>query len=60
MFLLYGDLTRSVWYFVFSVASIRRHVIPTQSPFCQVSGFLIQYGTETSGSYSVRILLDAD
>lgn len=48
MLLIYGDLTRATWYFIFAIASFRGGAIPTQSPFCQASGFSIQYGTETS------------
>ena len=49
--LIYGDLTRATWYFILAVASFQGEAIPTQSPFCQASGFLIQYRTETSGPY---------
>lgn len=54
MLLIYGDLTRATWYFIFAIASFRGGAILTQSPFCQASGFLIQYGTETSGLKSTE------
>jgi G protein-coupled receptor GPR1 len=49
MLLIYGDLTVTTWYFVFAVYSIARGTVKTQSRFCQSSGFMIQYGAETSG-----------
>ena len=52
MLLIYGDLMRSTWLFLFAVISIARGTIYTQSSLCQASGFLVQYGTETSGQYS--------
>ncbi|OCL13842.1 hypothetical protein AOQ84DRAFT_81888 [Glonium stellatum] len=55
MLLIYGDLTRATWYFIFAIASFRRGTIRTHSLFCQASGFLIQYGTETS-DYAVLII----
>jgi hypothetical protein len=51
MLLIYGDLTRSIWYLVFAVYSLARGAVETYSPFCQTSGFFIQYGTETSGGF---------
>jgi hypothetical protein len=49
MLLIYGDLTRSIWYFTFAVYSLARGTVNTESKFCQASGFFIQYGTEISG-----------
>jgi hypothetical protein len=49
MLLVYGDVMRSFWYFVFSIITIGRGPINTKSRLCQSSGFFIQYGTETSG-----------
>jgi hypothetical protein len=49
MLLIYGDLTRSIWYFTFAVYSLARGTVKTESKFCQASGFFIQYGTEISG-----------
>jgi G protein-coupled receptor GPR1 len=51
MLLIYGDLTRSTWLFLFAVISIARGRVYTHSAFCQASGFLVQYGTETSGEH---------
>ncbi|KAF2188223.1 hypothetical protein K469DRAFT_768687 [Zopfia rhizophila CBS 207.26] len=41
MFLIYGDLTKATWLFLFSVVSIARGIIPTESAFCWASGFLL-------------------
>jgi hypothetical protein len=49
MLLIYGDVMRSLWYFVFAIYAIVRGTLKTESRLCQASGFLIQYGTETSG-----------
>ncbi|CAI6275947.1 unnamed protein product [Periconia digitata] len=46
--LIYGDMIKTMWIFAFALASITRGTIYTESPFCQASGFLVQYGTETS------------
>ncbi|KAF2829267.1 hypothetical protein CC86DRAFT_403913 [Ophiobolus disseminans] len=55
MLLVYGDLTRSVWYFVFAVFSLARGTVKTETNFCQASGFFIQYGAETS-DYAVLVM----
>ncbi|KAK7178597.1 plasma membrane G-protein coupled receptor [Paraphaeosphaeria sporulosa] len=55
MFLILGDAIRATWLFIFAVTSITRGTVPTQSSFCQASGFLVQYGTETS-DYSVLVM----
>jgi hypothetical protein len=49
MLLVYGDVIRSGWYFIFAVYSLVLGTVKTESRFCQASGFFIQYGTETSG-----------
>ena len=49
MILIYGDLTRGIWFFVFNVLSVARGIVATKAALCQVSGLLVQYGTETSG-----------
>jgi putative hemolysin len=51
MVLLYGNLMKATWYFIFAVVSMARGMINTESSFCQASGFLVQYGTETSGQF---------
>ncbi|KAF9694339.1 hypothetical protein EKO04_007352 [Ascochyta lentis] len=55
MILIYGDLMRGTWLFVFAVISLARGTVTTRSTFCQVSGFLVQYGTQTS-DYAVLIM----
>jgi hypothetical protein len=50
MLLVWGDLTRNVWYFTFAVYSLARGTVKSESRFCQASGFFIQYGAETSGA----------
>jgi hypothetical protein len=54
MLLVYGDLTRNVWYFTFAVYSLARGTVKSESRFCQASGFFIQYGAETSGACEHR------
>ncbi|KAK1914497.1 hypothetical protein P3342_010486 [Pyrenophora teres f. teres] len=49
MLLVYGDLMRASWFFIASVVMLVHGTVRTESAFCQSSGFLIQYGTETSG-----------
>lgn len=49
MLLLYGDLTRATWYFIFAAVSLGQGTTETRSTFCQSSGFLMQYGETTSG-----------
>jgi G protein-coupled receptor GPR1 len=49
MMLVFGDLIRTSWFFVAAVVMLARGTVKTSSSFCQSSGFLIQYGTETSG-----------
>jgi hypothetical protein len=51
MLLIYGDLTRSIWYFAFAAYSLARGTVKTESRFCQASGFFTQYGTESSGEW---------
>ncbi|KAF2492008.1 hypothetical protein BU16DRAFT_422080, partial [Lophium mytilinum] len=54
MLLIFGDLMKSAWYFIFAIASFR-HNVDTKTPFCQASGFFIQYGTETC-DYAVLVI----
>ncbi|KAA8627531.1 plasma membrane G-protein coupled receptor [Pyrenophora tritici-repentis] len=49
MLLVYGDLMRASWFFIAAVVMLVHGTVRTESAFCQSSGFLIQYGTETSG-----------
>ncbi|KAJ4989128.1 plasma membrane g-protein coupled receptor [Stagonosporopsis vannaccii] len=55
MILIYGDLMRGTWLFVFSIISLARGTVKTGTTFCQVSGFLVQYGTQTS-DYAVFVM----
>ncbi|KAF3042818.1 hypothetical protein E8E11_000123 [Didymella keratinophila] len=55
MILIYGDLMRGTWLFVFAIISLARGSVRTGSTFCQVSGFLVQYGTQTS-DYAVFVM----
>ncbi|PVI03545.1 hypothetical protein DM02DRAFT_246709 [Periconia macrospinosa] len=48
MLLIFGDMMKATWMFLFAVVSIARGKVYTESAFCQASGFLVQYGTETS------------
>jgi G protein-coupled receptor GPR1 len=49
MLLIYGDVMKASWLFLFAVVSLGQGTVHTRSSFCQASGFLVQYGTETSG-----------
>ncbi|KAF1846645.1 uncharacterized protein K460DRAFT_127804 [Cucurbitaria berberidis CBS 394.84] len=55
MLLIYGDLMRATWFFIFAVVAVVRGAVRTESAFCQSSGFFIQYGTETS-DYAVLVI----
>ncbi|KAF2121470.1 G protein-coupled glucose receptor regulating Gpa2-domain-containing protein [Lophiotrema nucula] len=55
MLLIYGDMMKASWLMIFAVASIARGTITTRSSICQASGFLVQYGTETS-DYAVLVM----
>ncbi|KAL6710024.1 G protein-coupled receptor gpr1 [Coniothyrium glycines] len=48
MLLIYGDVMRATWYFVYAGSALARGQVGTESAFCQSSGFFIQYATETS------------
>ena len=52
MLLIYGDLMRASWLFIFAMVSIVRGTVTTYSSLCQASGFLVQYGMETSGTFA--------
>ena len=56
MILIYGDLVRGIWIFVFAVLTLARGIVATKTTLCQVSGFLVQYGTETSGQLYLHTL----
>jgi len=51
MCLILGDLLRALWYMIFASVALSRSgdPLPTASPFCQVSGFFVAFGTEVSG-----------
>jgi hypothetical protein len=49
MLLIYGELMRSIWLLIGSAAMMRYDPDGKGSPFCQCTGFLIHYGTLTSG-----------
>ncbi|KAF1955716.1 hypothetical protein CC80DRAFT_78023 [Byssothecium circinans] len=55
MLLIFGDLMKASWLFLFGVVSIFRGTVYTESAFCQAAGFLVQYGTETS-DYAVLVI----
>ncbi|KAF2744209.1 hypothetical protein M011DRAFT_489065 [Sporormia fimetaria CBS 119925] len=48
MLLIYGDVMKASWLFIHAIVSISRGTVYTSSSFCQASGFLYQYGTETA------------
>jgi hypothetical protein len=49
MLLIYGNLVRGIWILVFTIMLLARGTVATKATLCQVSGFSVQYGTETSG-----------
>lgn len=49
MHLIFGDLMKALWLFLQAIISISLGTIPTESAFCQASGFFVQFGTEVSG-----------
>lgn len=51
MLLVLGDLVRAMWYFVHAIVSVGHGAISTSSPFCQTSGFMVQWGTEATGTF---------
>lgn len=55
LLLFYGGLTASVWYFVYTALTSIRGPLSSESATCQVSGFFIQYGTETC-DYAVLVI----
>ncbi|KAF2799030.1 hypothetical protein K505DRAFT_404874 [Melanomma pulvis-pyrius CBS 109.77] len=55
MLLIYGDVMKTSWFFIFAIVSIVRGTVKTSSSFCQASGFFVQYGMETS-DYSVLVI----
>ncbi|CBX93849.1 hypothetical protein LEMA_P035230.1 [Plenodomus lingam JN3] len=54
--LFFGGLVSSICYFIFGLLSSIRGPIATQTISCQMSGFLIQYGTETCVDYAVFVI----
>ncbi|KAF1964586.1 hypothetical protein BU23DRAFT_492045 [Bimuria novae-zelandiae CBS 107.79] len=55
MLLIFGDLMKAMWLFLLAAVSLARGKIVTESVFCQTSGFLVQFGTETS-DYAVLVI----
>ncbi|KAF2855673.1 hypothetical protein T440DRAFT_535796 [Plenodomus tracheiphilus IPT5] len=53
--LFYGGLVSSTSYFAFTAMTTVRGPIPSEATSCQVSGFFIQYGTETC-DYAVLVI----
>ncbi|KAF1993705.1 hypothetical protein P154DRAFT_381170, partial [Amniculicola lignicola CBS 123094] len=54
MLLIFGDLMKATWLFLFAMVSIVHGTIRTHSSFCQASGFLVHYGTEMN--YAVLVI----
>lgn len=49
MLLIFGDALKATLLLIFAIVSIAGGTVYTRSSFCQASGFLVQYGTETAG-----------
>ncbi|KAF2659202.1 hypothetical protein K491DRAFT_558533, partial [Lophiostoma macrostomum CBS 122681] len=58
MLVIWGDVMKAIWLFLFAVISIGQGTVYTNSAFCQASGFLLQYGTETSGKNPRDFFID--
>jgi hypothetical protein len=50
MFLIAGDVIRSLWMLIIACIALRNHGIDSSSPVCQASGWLIQFGTVMNGT----------
>ena len=48
MFLIFSDMFKALWYFVFPVVVFSRGTISSSSKFCQASGFFLALGIEAS------------
>lgn len=50
MTLILSDLFKDINYIAFSIVTfVRGKNVPNNSPYCQASGFMIQFGTEVTG-----------
>lgn len=53
MTLILSDLFKDINYIAFSIVTfVRGSNVPSNSPYCQASGFMIQFGTEVTGKYA--------
>ena len=51
LLLILGGSWKSLWFLIFSVTTFVKGSIPTSSPFCQASGYLLLVGFESCGEH---------
>ncbi|KAF3797568.1 G protein-coupled receptor GPR1 [Colletotrichum gloeosporioides] len=57
MLLMSSDMLKSLWFIIFPIADFRNGPIPSNSSFCQASGFFLSVGIEASDIAVVLIAL---
>ena len=60
MGLIWADVTRSVWMFIFGLVNLSGTAVSTRSSFCQATGYFIQVGIEQAGEDSSPLLPGSD
>lgn len=53
-----SDAMKSLFYLVFPLVSFVQGTIKSESPFCQATGYVVQWCTESAGMLSSRRFLD--
>lgn len=48
LYLIASDTFKAVWYFVFAVVTIAKGPVPSDSGFCNASGFFLLFGVEAA------------
>lgn len=49
LFLIIGDVFKSMWYLIFAIVTFVSGPVSTTSPFCQVSGYMLGSSIELCG-----------
>ncbi|KAL0930331.1 plasma membrane g protein coupled receptor that interacts with the heterotrimeric g protein a [Colletotrichum truncatum] len=57
MLLMSSDMLKSLWFIIFPIADFKNGPIPSESSFCQASGFFLSVGIEASDIAVVLIAL---
>ena len=55
LLLIMGGSWKSLWFLVFPVVNFARGPVTTPTPFCEVSGYMLQVGFEACGQSSVSL-----